>query len=261
MNKGMSQHNPADFVEINNYFDHIYVLTIDGSEKRQAALETSLKGLNWEFFYGVHKKNLDMDIVKEQGDYDDQRHLEVKRSNRSMSLSEIACAMSHRAIYQDVIIKNYQRVLILEDDVLPVYQNLSIFSAVANELPDDWELLMLGYYGEKKPTFKYRIQTKIYFLYHYLHLFNWHKVSVGWINSLCLSPYKMRLYTLGKVLGTHAYAVSNAGARKYIDYQDPIIIQADRVFNYQDYASVDKNFAVKEQIFALSELSKESSIQ
>ena len=257
----MSHHNPADFAAINNYFDHVYVLTIDDAKDRQAALVKHLKGLDWEFFYGVNKKNLNMDNVIEQGDYDDQRHLKIKRTSRSMSLAEIACAMSHRAIYQDIVENNYQRVLIFEDDVLPIYQNLSAFSAVVEELPDDWELLMLGYHAEKLPTFKYKIQTKIYLMYHYLHLFNWHKVSVKWINHLCLSPYKTRLYTLGKVLGTHAYALSNAGARKYMDYQETIIIQADRVFNYHDYTSVDKNFAAKQKLFTFSELSKISFIK
>ena len=97
-------------------------------------------------------------------------------------------------------------------------------------------------------------------MYHYLHLFNWHKVSVEWIKNICLSPYGQRLYTLGKLVGGHAYAVSYEGARKFVDFQDPIIVQADRVFNYYDNSPSDKAFAVKDKIFSLSELSKKSYI-
>lgn len=256
----MSTHNPADFSEINNYFDHVYVLTIVGAEDRQGPLVESLKGLDWEFFYGVNKQDISIEKVIEQGDYDEQRHLEIKRSNRVMNLGEIACAMSHRAICQDVVDNNYERVLILEDDVLPVYQNLSTFIAAADELPADWELLMLGYYGEKTPTLKYKIQTNVYLMYHYLHLFNWHKVSVEWIKKLCVAPYKTRLYTMGKLLGGHAYAVSRRGARKFIDYQTPVVIQSDRVPIYYDGFVAGKAFAVKEKVFTLSELSKTSYI-
>ncbi len=257
----MSQHNFSDFADLNRYFDHIYVLTIDGAEDRQSAIVEPLEGLDWTFFYGTHKKNLDIDSVIASGEYNEKKHIAIKRTTRSMNLGEIACAISHRAIYQDIVDNNYQRVLILEDDALPVYQNLATFSSVIDELPEDWELLMLGYYAEKLPTFKYKVQTKIYLMYHYLHLFNWQKVSAEWINNLCLTPYKTGLYTLGKVLGAHAYAVTNVCARKYIDYQTPIVIQADRVFNYYEGISIDKAFAVKEKIFTLSELSKSSYIK
>jgi len=260
MNQIPSQHNPADFTALNNYFDHVYVLTIDGAEDRQGPLVKLLKGLDWEFFYGTNKKDINIEQLIEQGEYDEQRHLEIKRSNRVMNLGEVACSMSHRAICQDVIDKNYQRVLILEDDVLPVYENLSNFLAVADELPHDWELLMLGYYGEKPPTLKYKIQVNVYLMYHYLHLFNWHKVSAEWIKKLCVTPYKSNLYTMGKLLGSHAYAVSKLGARKFIDYQQPVVIQADRVFSYYDSSSARKAFAVKDKVFTLSEFSKISYI-
>lgn len=257
----MVQHNPEDFLALNNYFDHIYVLTIEGAENRQKAIAAPLEGLDWSFFYGVHKKNLNLDALISSGEYDEEKHLATKRTTRSMSLAEVACAMSHRAIYQDVLDNNYQRVLILEDDVLPLYENLNNFQYAVDELPDDWDLLMLGYHSEKPQTLKYKIQTKIYLLYHYLHLFNWHNVSVELIKSLCMVKYKTQLYTLGKVLGAHAYAISNACAKKYIAYQTPIIIQSDRVFNYHDPGSKNKTFAVKKKLFTFSELAKSSYIK
>lgn len=256
----MSKHNSADFTDINNYFDHVYVLTLEGAEDRQGPLEEVLEGLRWEFFYGTNKHDLDLQELMEQGLYDDKKHRATKRTRRSMSIGEIACAMSHRDICQNVVDNGYKRVLILEDDVLPIYENLRKFKSAIDELPEDWELLMLGYYGEKLPTLKYRIQTSVYMLYHYLHLFNWHKVGVEVIRKTCLSYYGQHLYTLGKMLGGHAYAVSNEGARKFVNFQKPIIIQADRVFNYYDDTSSRKAFAVRDKLFTLSELSKKSYI-
>ena len=256
----MPQHNPADFIDINNYFDHVYVLTVEKAKDRQGPLVEILKGLNWSFFYGINKDNLNYQEVIDKGYYDDKKHRETKRTHRSMNLGEIACAMSHREICQDVITKKYKRALILEDDVLPVYKNLATFKAAVDELPDDWELLVLGYYGEKMPTLKYRLQLKVYLMFHYLKLFNWHKVSVNQIKKTCLSPYKNHLYTLGKLLGGQAYAISDEGAKKFVEYQQPIIIQADRVFNYYDSSSSCNAYAVKDIIFTLSELSKSSYI-
>ena len=255
------QHDPADFEGLNDYFDHVYVLTLEGATDRQGPLTEVLAGLNWDFFYGVNKHDFSYQALKDRGLYDEQKHRETKRSSRNMSVGEIACAMSHRNICQDIVTNNYRRALILEDDVLPVYQKLSGFKEVVSELPENWELLMLGYYGEKMPTLKHRLQLKVYLLYHYLHLFNWHKVSADWIKKTCLVPYKNHLYTLGKLVGGHAYAVSYEGARKFVDYQEPIIIQADRVFNYYDSSADSKAFAMKEKLFTLSELSKNSYIK
>ena len=69
-----------------------------------------------------------------------------------MNLGEVACALSHRRIYEDVLTQNYERVLILEDDVIPQPGSLQPFGDIVKQLPEDWELLMLGYYGHKLPT-------------------------------------------------------------------------------------------------------------
>ena len=58
--------------------------------------------------------------------------------------------------------EGHRRVLILEDDVLPQYDHLQRFDEVISQVPEDWELLMLGYYGHKPPSLRYRIQQQIY---------------------------------------------------------------------------------------------------
>ena len=120
---------------------------------------------------------------------------------------------------------------------------------------------MLGYYGHKLPSPRYRIQQQIYRAFHYLHIANWHKVSRRWIDNICMGAYSPDLYRMGKVLGTHAYAVSASAAEKFVAYQSPVRLQADRIFNY--YAAQDalSSFALKETVFSLSERASDSYIQ
>ena len=253
----MSQH----FEALNNYFDKVYVLTLDRATDRQENIRKVLNGLNWEFFKATDKNDLSFEELTKNKVYDDQVHRETKRTSRSMNLGEVACALSHVRMYQDMLDKGYERILILEDDVLPEPEKLVNFAPLMAQLPDDWELMMLGYYGHKLPTTQYKFQQQLYYLFHYLKLFNWHKVEQRWIDNILMRSYSDDLYSIGKVLGTHAYAVTQSAAKKFIEFQTPVILQADRIFNYYSATKELKGFAAKETLFTLSELSKVSSIQ
>lgn len=255
------KNNPSVFDSLNDFFDHIYVLTLDDATDRQENIKRVLDGLDWSFFKATDKRNLAPETFVKDGIYDDVRHKNTKRTTRSMKAGEVACSLSHVRMYQDMLDNNYKHVLILEDDVLPEFEPLKYFDEIMQQLPEDWEVAMLGYYGEKPPTFKYRIQQSVYRLFHHLHLFNWHKVPMKWIDEICLSDYSKDWYEIGKVLGTHAYAINQSAAKKFIEYQTPVILQADRIFNYYKSENELKAFAPKKTMFTLSELSQESSIQ
>lgn len=257
----MQTSNNDHFASLNDYFDHIYVLTLDRARDRQDNIRRVLNGLDWRFFQATDKNDFSEQLIQSQNIYDDAAHRSTKRTHRSMNLGEVACAISHRRMYQDMLDNGYKRVLIMEDDVLPQPDRLRDFSEVVAELPDDWEVLMLGYYGEKPPSLPYKAQQAVYKTFHQLKLFNWHHVNRNWIDNICMRSYSNSLYQIGKVLGTHAYAVTDNAARKFIDYQTPVKLQADRIFNYYASEHSLKAFAPKRTMFTLSELSKESSIQ
>lgn len=254
-------HTADTFAPLNAFFDHIYVLTLDRATERQENIKKELEGLNWSFFQATDKLNLSMDALIAEGIYDDVLHRNTKRTHRSMNLGEVACSLSHVRMYQHMLDNNFKRVLILEDDVLPQHENLKGFDNLVAQLPEDWELLMLGYYGHKLPTSFYRLQQQLYFAFHKLHLFNWHQVSEQWIKNICMKDFSPDLFQIGKVLGTHAYAITDTVARKFIDFQNPVHLQADRIFNYYMADKPLKAFAPKDTLFTLSELAKVSSIQ
>ena len=252
---------PETFQSLNRYFDKVYVLSLPHAKARQDNIVKVLEGLEWSYFWGADKKDYSFPEVIEQRIYDDQAHKNTKRTSRSMNLGEVACALSHRNIYQHMLDEGHRRVLILEDDVLPQYDHLQRFDEVISQVPEDWELLMLGYYGHKQASLRYRIQQQIYLGFHHLRIANWHKVSRNWIDNICMQEHSPDIYRIGKVLGTHAYAVSDSAARKFVSYQTPVQLQADRIFDYYDAERSLKAFALRDAVFTLSELASDSYIQ
>ena len=113
---------------------------------------------------------------------------------------------------------------------------------------------------EKMPGIKSDLARRIYYLCHYLHIDNWHKVSKQWIKDYCLTPYSNHLYSIGKVVGAHAYAISLSAAKKFVAYQQPVIVQSDRIFNYYKAAFGLEGFAVRTKLFTLSGASNISYI-
>jgi glycosyl transferase family 25 len=260
-NSRVNAMTPDVFQPLNQYFDKIHVLSLPHATARHANIVRVLDGLNWSYFWGADKKDYSATQVIEQHIYDDVAHKHTKRTSRSMNLGEVACALSHRNIYQNMLDEGHKRILILEDDVLPQPEQLQYFDRVICQLPEDWELLMLGYYGHKPPTLPYRLQRQIYLGFHYLRVANWHKVSRSWIDNICMQPYSADIHHMGKVLGTHAYAVSASAAEKFVAYQTPVHLQADRIFNYYAAQHSLNAFALKNTFFTLSELASKSYIQ
>lgn len=249
------------FAAFNHFFDAVYVLTLQRAGDRQRRVEKELAGLKYQFFYGVDKHHLDMDQVMKDGIYDDVSHQKLKRTHRSMSLGEVACALSHRAIYQDIVDNGYQKALILEDDVQPNLHCNHHFRESLATLPKDWDLLMLGYYSEKYPSLYSKLQIKTYELYHHLRIANWEKVDPRFIRKMAMSSLNQHWLKIGKLVGGHAYAVTQKACSAFIELQTPVVLQADRVFSHQALLHGMKAYAIKEKVFGLSEMANSSYIE
>jgi GR25 family glycosyltransferase involved in LPS biosynthesis len=93
----------------------------------------------------------------------------------------MGCTMSHRSILELIIAGDWNRVLILEDDAKFVDDHFPIYFAdTIRYIPDDWAMLYLGgHYGE---------------------------MPKARVNAHCIR--------IGRMLSTHAYAVTKEFARK-----------------------------------------------
>lgn len=172
----------------------IFVLTLQGDELRRSKLVATLEeaGLPYELFFGVDgRKGLSPTM---EGKVD--RRVTILRNWRTLSDGEYACALSHQAIYEEIVRRHLSGGIILEDDV-------SI--------------------GAKFVEF---VRTKAYLKAEMMLMFH-HKTivrrtaAVDVLNGvygyrIALPPY-----------GAAGYSLSAGAARKIIDRSRPISAPAD----------------------------------
>ena len=119
---------------INKYFDKIYVINLFYREDRLDAMKTRLADnniTNYEVIDAYVGEILS---------------LMPTRHNFAYNESGMGCLMSHLRCIKDALYNKYDRILILEDDVLLHKDFNNQFEIITNQLGDtDWDLLYLGH--------------------------------------------------------------------------------------------------------------------
>lgn len=249
------------FDAINAYFDAIYVISLDGYEDRKSSIKQSFDGMNYTFWPGTDKRELDENVLADKAFYDDQVHRTTKRTSRSMTLAEYACACSHRRIYENMQENGIQKALIFEDDAVVNDASIAGFTKQIQTIDNSWDVILFDYYDSIPANILGRLKQKLYLIYRTLGISNWQHVSTKLINQMAMMPYNEYFYRAGRLSGAHAYALTLDTAKKYIEYQSPIILQADRVFYYYQEIEYLNVFASKNPFFLRGEVSQKSSIQ
>jgi glycosyl transferase, family 25 len=180
--------------------------------------------LPFHFFWGADKLQLDLERVKKDGTYDEIKATQLQRQGKPLNLGEIACSLSHRMVYEEMIKHNWKKILILEDDALPLFEKLNLLPNVLNELPHDWELVYLGYLKHEKITQALKIKQFFYKIFSAAGLMKW---SYRMVNNLLPKPFSTHLKKAGFHDCTHAYAVTLEGAKKLLAAQTPVVFRAD----------------------------------
>jgi glycosyl transferase family 25 len=214
------------FEFLNGWADRVLVVSLARATDRQARLRERLRGLRYELFAATDKRDLDRDRLVKDGTYDESRTRRAFRHTENMSDGEIACAISHRRIYEAAVENRWARTVVLEDDVLPLAANLSLLPAALSQLPAGWELCYLGYARNEAPTARDRVKRALYLALAPLRLVRWRS---GEARRLLPSPFSANLRRAGQHDYTLAYAVSLEGARKLLDAQTPVSLRADRL--------------------------------
>ncbi|HMD00914.1 MAG TPA: glycosyltransferase family 25 protein, partial [Ferruginibacter sp.] len=118
----------------------------------------------------------------------------------------------------------WKRVLILEDDAVPLNDKLHLVKAAINELPANWELVYFGYLKHEHVTPTLKFKRVLYSIGSTLRLMTW---TPTMIKNLLPKPYSTYLKKAGFHDCTHAYAVTQDGARKLLAAQTPVVYRAD----------------------------------
>ena len=212
----------SDF--LTQYFDKILVVSVPRFTERHKAVQQHLQGLPFDFFWGADKLQLNYGEAKASGDYDEGKAIQLQRQGKSLNLGEIACSLSHRNLYATIIEQGWKRVLILEDDVVPLIENMDALPDAVKELPDGWVLVYLGYLKHEEITAGLKAKQNFYKILSAFGLMKW---SYKMICNLLPKAYSIHLRKAGFHDCTHAYAVTLEGAKKLLAAQTPVVYRAD----------------------------------
>ncbi len=209
---------------LNNYFDKILVVSVPRFADRHERVRETLQGVSFDFFWGADKQQLNLEEVKRNGIYDEEKTKALNRHERPLNLGEVACSLSHRYVYEAMVKNGWQKVLILEDDIWPLTENLAQLPEAIKELPANWELVYFGYLKHEKVTTSLYIKQWLYKMQSLLGLMKW---SYKMVSNLLPRKYSKHLKRAGFHDCTHAYAITLGCASKLIPQQEPVSYRAD----------------------------------
>lgn len=235
-----------DFTPLNNFFDHIYVITLERETDRQQKIAASLEGLNYTFHYGVDKKDLTLDDLIEHKIYDEQKAISLHRDDKPMNTGQIGRSWSHRLVYEDMLKNGYKKILILEDHIVPNKEGLALFEEMMKELPQSWELWYLDYHKNLRRNFKTWVIQQANHTKRFFGKLKWsHKT----IDNFYARKFKEHLFVAGFHDFASAYAISDTAAKKLIDMQTPLSFVADDLLSHACSNLLVKGFVSCPKVF------------
>lgn len=225
----MTDSTKSKFDILNSYFDKIILLTIERNVPRLEIIKNVLNGLNYEVFIGVDGSKLDLKKMIESGEVSENIDAIYKQTNidymnmpfaKPIHINQIACALSHVKIYHYIKENNFDKILILEDDVISVEKNLKYLSETLEQVPNDWEVLYLGHITNN--NFSFWGKLKYYYLTNFIYRIGLKTKAVVRKKKTYPGPFSSLLRKHGAHIGTHAYAVKGATVDKLIKLQEPL---------------------------------------
>lgn len=233
------------FAQLNRFFDKVFVITLERAKDRHAHIQKELEGLQYDFFWGKDKEAFSIADLEKQGIYSEALARKHHRYGKPMPAGMIGCSWSHAEVYKTIVEKGYQKVLVLEDDVVINREQVSIWPQVVQELPADWELLYLGF-AEKETVPPLAFVKKA--VYHVQRLFGGLTYSHTTIRNLYPRKAGTYLYKAGYHDCTHAYGITLSGARKLLRLQTPISFVADNLLAHAATNEIVSGYVIQPKL-------------
>lgn len=131
------QNNLNVKTSINNIFDKVYVLNLNNEFDKFKQTKKRLKkyDIDCDRFEAVNGHDF-MDEFKQN------KHKE--ETNLYRSYGSYGCLKSKIKILEDAILNNYEKILILEDDIILIENFCEKFEEYYKSIPYDWKVLYFG---------------------------------------------------------------------------------------------------------------------
>lgn len=236
----------TEFEFLNKSFDKIFVLSLPRLKDRNQRVIKLLKGLNYDFFYGVDKNDVTLQQIIDQGLYSSAGYKSFYKYPSDMNLGMLCCALGHLHIYQEIVKNNYHRTLILEDDIIPNFSQFYLLPTAMSELPPDWEILYLGYEKHEHFGWKEVINSQI------KKIIPSHPqlvMSRRLYRNYYAKPYSNLLSKAGFHDCTHAYALTFEAAKKLIPYAQPVRFHPDNLLSWMIGQELLNGFIIRPKLF------------
>lgn len=219
--------NPIESTPLNNKLP-IFVINLERRPDRKQLIESRLANLgikNYEIIKAVDGRDLPDDTSEF---YNRKDSIEL---TRELKRTEIACALSHIAIARKIIDDNLDYAIVLEDDAeltLEFKQFIKDFNIESNK----FDFLILGGFSSNQ-FFNGKLKTKEspYKLIE--------KESITYLDKIEFNIGKTTIHKphypsveIDFNFGTHAYMVSNNGAKKILELNYPVRVEADNIWNH-----------------------------
>lgn len=234
------------FQLLNQYYDKIYVLSIQSADARRELFAKRFRGLNYSFFFGADKNKFTIEEAKAKNIFNERLARQHHRFSKTMMHGEIACSWSHKMMYKDMLANHFNRVLIMEDDAVPDEKMIANIPAILKEIPDDCELLMWGWDKNGVNNAEAILKKTFYHLQHGIGKLKWdHRM----IRNLYAKSFSKHLKKAGFHDYTYAYAINRNGAEKLIEMQSPIQYIADNLLAHAATRGIVSSYIAWPQVF------------
>lgn len=198
---------------INRTCDKVFVINLEKDKERLHAFDEQMKknSITYDRFDAV----LGSKVLR------DERLSEY--CNTFCTDAMKGCALSHRSIWEIMIEKGYENVMVFEDDITVPETFDRDFRNVWNFLPKDYDIVYLGYpFGmNNDDNFVHKLYNKIH----------------------GHTPEELNEYTfkIKGTVGTYGYIISLKGAKHFCErpihfHVDAQIMHWIREYNYTSYA-------------------------
>lgn len=209
--------------------------------------------MRYEFHWGVDGSEHTLNGFTESGRYNPDMAKYLRFLNdleqNDMHVNAIACALSHLQVYRKMLDSGFNKVLVLEDDVILGEKTDSVnLSRALDELPDNWELCYLGHLNNNTQLSNATVwRNKI--LYTFLHSLGKERYNPELYFNKYPKEYSEGLNLAGYHFGLHAYGMSAEGAKRVLRFQTPVTCEIDIAIAELCRMRFINAFSLKERIF------------
>lgn len=229
--------------------EKVYVLTIARNEDRHDSVKHILRGIDFDFWGGIDLKVQfpKTNFVSELSDEFFQKYCIDKNHVQPWTLGQLGAYTSIKEMILSVVKNNYPATLFFEDDFYPLLENWrAIFKCAFEELPADWDILLLGYnYDGKAYKHAYKRWARLFpkLINHYNFIFK--KMP----KRIMPNTFSKHLDTAGICNGGHAYCISAKGANLLKQYLVPMKRSGDELVSELIQQEKIKAYAVYPCLF------------